>query len=131
LRPGEWQLEPSQAAHNVGFKQGSTAREGELAEPSISCGKVKPLSTHLPARGAVVIETLDPGETSAGRGSSSLSGTPLMRARSTTRAVAFDGACLRGNEITTSATASWTLRVRSIDEHTRLRLLDIGHGSDS
>ena len=51
-------------AQNVGFTQGDRLfREGDPADTFylVRKGRVS-LSTHAPARGAVVIETLDPGE---------------------------------------------------------------------
>ena len=51
-------------AHNTGFNAGERMfREGDPADTFyvVRKGRVS-LSTHAPARGSVVIETLDPGE---------------------------------------------------------------------
>ncbi len=86
-------------ARNVGFEQGERLfREGDPADTFylVRKGRVS-LSTHAPARGAVVIETLDPGEIVGW----SWLFPPYVwhfdaRAVDDVRAVAFDGACLRG-----------------------------------
>ena len=127
-------------AQNVGFEQGERLfREGEPADTFyfVRKGRVS-LSTHLPARGAVVIETLDPGEIVGW----SWLFQPYVwhfdaRAVDDVRAVAFDGACLRG-KCETDGALGYELMTRfaavMIDrlQHTRLRLLDIyGDGSTS
>ncbi len=122
---------------NVGFTQGEMlAREGAPADTFylVRRGRVA-LTTHVPARGAVVIETLDPGEVVGW----SWLFPPYVwafdaRAVDDVRAVAFDGACLRG-KCEVDHTLGYELMGRfasvMIDrlQHTRLRLLDV-YGSD-
>ena len=125
---------------NVGFTHGELlAREGAPADTFylVRKGRVA-LTTHVPARGAVVIETLDPGEVVGW----SWLFPPYVwhfdaRAVDDVRAVAFDGACLRG-KCEVDHSLGYTLMGRfaavMIDrlQHTRLRLLDVyGSGSDS
>jgi CRP/FNR family transcriptional regulator, cyclic AMP receptor protein len=127
-------------ARNVGFSQGERLfREGEPADTFflVRKGRVS-LSTHVPARGGVVIETLDPGEVVGW----SWLFPPYVwhfdaRAVDEVRAVAFDGACLRG-KCEADHDLGYELMGRfasvMIDrlQHTRLRLLDIyGDGSTS
>lgn len=127
-------------AHNVGFMQGERLfREGAPADAFylVRKGRVS-LSTHVPGRGAVVIETLDPGEIAGW----SWLFPPYVwhfdaRAVDEVRAVAFDGACLRG-KCETDHDLGYDLMTRfasvMIDrlQHTRLRLLDVyGDGSHS
>lgn len=127
-------------ARNVGFDQGERLfREGDPADTFylVRKGRVA-LSTHVPARGAVVIETLDPGEVVGW----SWLFPPYVwhfdaRAIDEVRAVAFDGSCLRG-KCDADHDLGYELMGRfasvMIDrlQHTRLRLLDIyGDGSAS
>ncbi len=127
-------------ARNVGFDQGERLfREGDPADTFylVRKGRVA-LSTHVPARGAVVIETLDPGEIVGW----SWLFPPYVwhfdaRAVDDLRAVAFDGACLRGKcEADHDLGYELMRRFASVMidrlQHTRLRLLDIyGDGSAS
>jgi CRP/FNR family transcriptional regulator, cyclic AMP receptor protein len=127
-------------AQNVGFAEGERLfREGEPADTFflVRKGRVA-LSTHAPARGSVVIETLDPGEIVGW----SWIFPPYVwhfdaRAVDEVRAIAFDGACLRGKCETDSALGYELMRRFAgvmIDRllHTRLRLLDLyGRDSDS
>ncbi len=127
-------------AANVGFEQGEWIfREGDPADTFflVRKGRVS-LSTHVPARGAMVIETLDPGEIVGW----SWLFPPYVwhfdaRAVDDVRAVAFDGACLRGKcEADHSLGFDLMRRFASVMidrlQHTRLRLLDIyGNGSSS
>jgi CRP/FNR family cyclic AMP-dependent transcriptional regulator len=127
-------------ARNVGFGAGERMfREGEPADTFflVRKGRVS-LSTHVPPRGTVVIETLDPGEIVGW----SWLFPPYVwhfdaRAVDDVRAVAFDGACLRG-KCGADPALGYALMQRfasvMIDrlQHTRLRLLDVyGHGSPS
>jgi CRP/FNR family cyclic AMP-dependent transcriptional regulator len=127
-------------ARNVGFEQGERLfREGEPADTFflVRKGRVS-LSTRVPARGAMAIETLDPGEIVGW----SWLFPPYVwhfdaRAVDDVRAVAFDGACLRG-KCDADHDLGYELMGRfaavMIDrlQHTRLRLLDIyGDGSSS
>jgi len=127
-------------ARNVGFASGERVfREGEPADIFylVRKGRVA-LSTHAPARGSVVIETLDPGEVV---GWSWLFPPHVWqfdaRAVDDVRAVAFDGACLRGKCESDNALGYELMRRFAsvmIDrlQHTRLRLLDLyGHDGDS
>ena len=124
-------------ARNVGFAAGDRLfREGDPADTFylVRKGRVA-LSTHAPARGSVVIETLDPGEMVGW----SWLFPPYVwqfdgRAVDDVRAVAFDGACLRG-KCDADAILGYELMQRfasvMIDrlQHTRLRLLDL-YGSN-
>ena len=127
-------------AGNVGFAAGERLfREGEPADTFylVRKGRVA-LSTHAPARGSVVIETLDPGEIVGW----SWLFPPYVwhfdaRAVDDVRAVAFDGACLRG-KCESDPALGYELMQRfasvMIDrlQHTRLRLLDLyGRNGDS
>jgi CRP/FNR family cyclic AMP-dependent transcriptional regulator len=127
-------------ARNVGFNKGERLfREGDPADTFylVRKGRVA-LSIHLPARGAVVIETLDPGEIVGW----SWLFPPFVwhfdaRAVDDLRTVAFDGACLRA-KCEADHDLGYELMGRfasvMIDrlQHTRLRLLDIyGDGSAS
>jgi len=127
-------------AHNAGFAAGERLfREGEPADTFylVRKGRVA-LSTHAPARGSVVIETLDPGEVV---GWSWLFPPHVWqfdaRAVEDVRAVAFDGACLRGKcEADHSLGYELMQRFASVMidrlQHTRLRLLDVyGRNGDS
>jgi CRP/FNR family transcriptional regulator, cyclic AMP receptor protein len=125
-------------ASNVGFAAGERLfREGEPADVFylVRRGRVA-LSMHVPARGSVVIETLDPGEIV---GWSWLFPPHVWqfdaRAVDDVRAVEFDGACLRGKCESDHALGYELMRrfaAVMIDrlQHTRLRLLDL-YGSDS
>jgi len=124
-------------AQNVGFEGGQRLfREGDPADTFylVRKGRVA-LSTHAPARGGVVIETLDPGEIVGW----SWLFPPYVwhfdaRAVDDVRAVAFDGACLRG-KCEADRAFGYELMHRfagvMIDrlQHTRLRLLDV-YGRD-
>jgi CRP/FNR family cyclic AMP-dependent transcriptional regulator len=124
-------------AWNVGFSAGERLfREGDPADTFylVRRGRVA-LSTHAPARGDVVIETLDPGEVVGW----SWIFPPYVwhfdaRALDDVRAVAFDGACLR-DKCESDPALGYELMRRfagvMIDRllHTRLRLLDL-YGSD-
>ncbi len=124
-------------AQNVGFKEGERLfREGDPADTFflIRKGRIS-LSTHAPARGALVIETLDPGEIAGW----SWLFPPYVwhfdaRAVDEVRAVAFDGACLRG-KCDIDPALGYALMSRFADvmidrlQHTRLRLLDL-YGRD-
>jgi CRP-like cAMP-binding protein len=127
-------------AQNTGFKAGERLfREGDPADTFylVRKGRVS-LSTHAPARGAVVIETLDPGEIVGW----SWIFPPYVwhfdaRAVDEVRAVSFDGACLRGKCESDHALGYELMRRFAgvmIDRllHTRLRLLDVyGRNSDN
>ena len=124
-------------AQNVGFTAGERLfREGEPADTFflVRKGRVA-LSTHAPGRGSVVIETLDPGEIV---GWSWLFPPYIWhfdaRAVDDVRAVAFDGACLRGKcDADTALGYELMGRFASVMidrlQHTRLRLLDV-YGDD-
>ena len=127
-------------ARNVGFTAGDRLfRQGEPADTFylVRKGRVA-LSTHAAARGSVVIETLDPGEIVGW----SWLFPPYVwqfdgRAVDDVRAVAFDGACLRG-KCESDAPLGYELMQCfasvMIDrlQHTRLRLLDLyGRNGDS
>jgi CRP-like cAMP-binding protein len=127
-------------AQNTGFKAGERLfREGDPADTFylVRKGRVS-LSTHAPARGSVVIETLDPGEIVGW----SWIFPPYVwhfdaRAVDEVRVVSFDGACLRGKCESDHALGYELMRRFAgvmIDRllHTRLRLLDVyGRSSDS
>ena len=127
-------------AHNTGFNAGERMfREGDPADTFyvVRKGRVS-LSTHAPARGSVVIETLDPGEIVGW----SWIFPPYVwhfdaRAVDDVRVVAFDGACLRGKCESDHALGYELMRRFAgvmIDRllHTRLRLLDLyGRSGDS
>jgi len=127
-------------AQNVGFEAVERMfREGDPADTFflVRKGRVG-LSTHAPARGSVVIETLDPGEIVGW----SWIFPPYVwhfdaRAVDDVRAVAFDGACLRGKCESDNALGYELMRRFAgvmIDRllHTRLRLLDLyGRDGDS
>ncbi len=86
-------------AQNVGFGEGELLfREGEPADTFyvVRRGRVS-LELHTPARGGLVIDTLEPGEVVGW----SWLFEPYVwhfdaRAATPLRAIAFDGACLRG-----------------------------------
>jgi len=127
-------------ARNVGFSSGDRLfREGDPADTFYLVRKGRlSLSIHAPARGTVVIETLDAGEIVGW----SWLFPPYVwhfdaRAADDVRAVAFDGACLRG-KCEDDHDLGYELMRRfasvMIDrlQHTRLRLLDVyGHDGDS
>ena len=127
-------------AQNAGFAAGERLfREGEPADTFylVRKGRVA-LSTHAPARGPVLIETLDPGEIVGW----SWIVPPYVwhydaRAVDDVRAVAFDGACLRGKCETDHALGYELMRrfggvMLDRLQHTRLRLLDLyGRDGDS
>jgi CRP/FNR family cyclic AMP-dependent transcriptional regulator len=124
-------------AHNVVVKAGDRLfREGEPADTFylVRAGRVS-LSTHAPARGSIVIETLDPGEIVGW----SWIVPPYVwhfdaRAVDEVHAVAFDGACLRGKCEADPALGYDLMRRFAgimLDRllHTRLRLVDV-YGRD-
>jgi CRP-like cAMP-binding protein len=127
-------------AQNTGFKAGERLfREGDPADTFylVRKGRVS-LSTHAPARGSVVIETLDPGEIVGW----SWIFPPYVwhfdaRAVDEVRVVSFDGACLRGKCESDHALGYELMRRFAgvmIDRllHTRLRLLDLyGRSNDT
>jgi CRP-like cAMP-binding protein len=127
-------------AQNAGFAAGERLfREGEPADTFylVRKGRVA-LSTHAPARGPVLIETLDPGEIVGW----SWIVPPYVwhfdaRAVDDVRAVAFDGACLRSKCETDHALGYELMRrfggvMLDRLQHTRLRLLDLyGRDGDS
>ena len=132
-------LEPAQlelivgCAQNVGFARGERLfREGDTADTFylLRRGRVA-LTTHVPARGDVAIETLDPGEVIGW----SWLFPPFAwhfdaRAVDDVRAVAFDGACLRG-KCDDDPALGYVLMRRFAEvmidrlQHTRIRLLDV------
>jgi CRP/FNR family cyclic AMP-dependent transcriptional regulator len=127
-------------AKNVRFQPGETLfREGKPADAFylVRRGSVT-LETFVPARGAVKIETVEPGEIVGW----SWLFPPYVwhfdaRAVDDVRAVAFDGACLRG-KCEADHDLGYDLMRRfaavMIDRllHTRLRLLDLyGHDGTS
>ena len=139
-------LEPDQlefiagCAQNVAFEQGRRLfREDDPADTFylVRRGRVA-LSTHVPARGDVTIETIEPGE---------IVGWSWLfppytwhfdaRAVEDVGAVAFDGACLRGKCEADHALGYELMRRFAqvmIDrlQHTRMLLLDVyGHASRS
>ncbi len=127
-------------AHNVAFFKGERLfREGDAADTFylVRRGRVA-LTTHVPARGDVTIETVEPGEV--------LGWSWLFppytwhfdaRAVEDAGVVAFDGACLRGKCDADHALGFELMRRFAqvmIDrlQHTRRLLLDVyGDGSDS
>ncbi len=132
LEPGQLELIAG-CAQNAGFEPGERLfREGERADTFylVRKGRVS-LSMHVPARGDVAIETIEPGE---------IVGWSWLfppyawhfdaRAVGEVRAIAFDGACLRDKCDADHALGFELLRrfaAVTIDrlQHTRLRLLDI------
>jgi CRP/FNR family transcriptional regulator, cyclic AMP receptor protein len=123
---------------NVVFRDGDYIfREGDRADTffAIRDGMVA-LEIAAPARPGLVIETLEPGEVLGWSWLFEPYRTRFdARAVGTVRAVAFDGACLRGKcdadtelgyELTSRFVAIITERLQA----TRLRLLDVyGHPS--
>jgi CRP-like cAMP-binding protein len=124
-------------AQNVGFEEGRLLfRENEPADTFylVRHGRVA-LELHAPERGGLVIETIEPGEV-VGWG---WLFEPYRwhfdaRAASDVRAVAFDGACLRG-KCEQDAALGYELMKRfaqvMIDrlQHARVRLLDVYGGA--
>ena len=123
-------------AQNVGFDDGELLfREGEPADTFyvVRRGRVS-LELHTPARGGLVIETLEPGEVVGW----SWLFEPYVwhfdaRAAMPLRAIAFDGACLRG-KCEDDKVLGYELMKRfagvMIDrlQHARVRLLDVSGG---
>ncbi len=118
---------------NVGFEEGELiARDGDPADSFylIRVGRVA-LEMHTPTQGGLVIETLDPGD---------IVGWAWLfppyrwhydvRAIEPVRAIAFDGACLRG-KCDDRRDLGYELMLRFAQvmndrlQHTRFRLLDI------
>jgi CRP/FNR family cyclic AMP-dependent transcriptional regulator len=139
LEPDQLQLIAG-CAHNAAFFKGERLfREGDAADTFylVRRGRVA-LTTHVPARGDVTIETVEPGEV--------LGWSWLFppyawhfdaRAVEDAGVVAFDGACLRGKCDADHALGFELMRRFAqvmIDrlQHTRRLLLDVyGDGSDS
>jgi CRP-like cAMP-binding protein len=139
LEPDQLQLIAG-CAHNAAFFKGERLfREGDAADTFylVRRGRVA-LTTHVPARGDVTIETVEPGEV--------LGWSWLFppyewhfdaRAVEDAGVVAFDGACLRGKCEADHALGFELMRRFAqvmIDrlQHTRRLLLDVyGHGSGS
>jgi CRP-like cAMP-binding protein len=123
-------------AQNVGFEEGELLfREGEPADTFyvVRRGRVS-LELHTPARGGLVIDTLEPGEVVGW----SWLFEPYVwhfdaRAATPLRAIAFDGACLRG-KCEDDKALGYELMKRfaqvMIDrlQHARVRLLDVYGG---
>lgn len=120
-------------AQNTGFDKGARLfREGEAADTFwlVRRGRVA-LTLHDPARGELTIETIEPGDVV---GWSWLFEPYRWHSDAVAvddvRAVAFDGACLRG-KCETDHELGYELMRRfaavAIDrlQHTRLRLLDV------
>jgi CRP/FNR family cyclic AMP-dependent transcriptional regulator len=139
LKPAQLELIVG-CARNVGFNRGDRLfRDGEAADTFylLRRGRVA-LTMHVPARGDVSIETLDPGEVVGW----SWLFPPYTwhfdaRALDDVRTVAFDGACLRG-KCDDDAALGYALMRRFAEvmidrlQHTRIRLLDLyGDVSDS
>jgi CRP-like cAMP-binding protein len=125
-------------AQNVGFDEGQLIfREGDAADTFylVRRGRVA-LELHAAERGGLVIETVDPDD---------IVGWSWLfppyrwhfdaRAATAVRAVAFDGACLRG-KCEEDKRLGYELMRRfaqvAIDrlQHTRLRLLDVYGGAN-
>jgi CRP-like cAMP-binding protein len=120
-------------AQNVGFEEGDLLfREGDAADTFylVRRGRVA-LEQHTPERGGIVIETADPGDVVGW----SWLFPPYRwhfdaRAAENVRAIAFDGACLRG-KCEEDKALGYELMHRfaqvMIDrlQHTRFRLLDV------
>jgi CRP/FNR family cyclic AMP-dependent transcriptional regulator len=124
-------------AQNVGFEEGEVfAREGGPADTFFLLRKgLVSLTMHVPGRGDVVIETLDPDEIV---GWSWLFPPHVwqfdVRAAEAVRAVSFDGACLRGkcemdHDLGYELMRRFALVMIDRLQHTRLRLLDV-YGRD-
>lgn len=123
-------------AQNVGFDDGELLfREGEPADTFyvVRRGRVS-LELHTPERGGLVIDTIEPGEVVGW----SWLFEPYVwhfdaRAAGPLRAIAFDGACLRG-KCDDDKELGYALMKRfaqvMIDrlQHARVRLLDVYGG---
>jgi CRP-like cAMP-binding protein len=123
-------------AQNVGFDDGELLfREGEPADTFyvVRRGRVS-LELHTPERGGLVIDTIEPGEVVGW----SWLFEPYVwhfdaRAAGPLRAIAFDGACLRG-KCDDDKELGYELMKRfaqvMIDrlQHARVRLLDVYGG---
>ena len=123
-------------AQNVGFDDGQLLfREGEPADTFyvVRRGRVS-LELHTPERGGLVIDTIEPGEVVGW----SWLFEPYVwhfdaRAAGPLRAIAFDGACLRG-KCEDDKELGYELMKRfaqvMIDrlQHARVRLLDVYGG---
>ena len=123
-------------AQNVGFDDGELLfREGEPADSFyvVRRGRVS-LELHTPERGGLVIDTIEPGEVVGW----SWLFEPYVwhfdaRAAGPLRAIAFDGACLRG-QCDDAKELGYELMKRfaqvMIDrlQHARVRLLDVYGG---
>jgi CRP/FNR family transcriptional regulator, cyclic AMP receptor protein len=123
-------------AQNVGFDDGELLfREGEPADTFyvVRRGRVS-LELHTPERGGLVIDTIEPGEVVGW----SWLFEPYVwhfdaRAAGPLRAIAFDGACLRG-KCEDDKELGYELMKRfaqvMIDrlQHARVRLLDVYGG---
>jgi CRP-like cAMP-binding protein len=123
-------------AQNVGFDDGELLfREGEPADSFyvVRRGRVS-LELHTPVRGGLVIDTIEPGEVVGW----SWLFEPYVwhfdaRAAGPLRAIAFDGACLRG-KCDDDKELGYELMKRfaqvMIDrlQHARVRLLDVYGG---
>ena len=123
-------------AQNVGFEGGKLLfREGDEADTFyvVRRGRVA-LELHTPERGGLVIETADPGDVVGW----SWLFPPYRwhfdaRAAEEVRAIAFDGACLRG-KCEEDSKLGYELMQRFAQvmigrlQHTRFRLLDVYGG---
>jgi CRP/FNR family transcriptional regulator, cyclic AMP receptor protein len=123
-------------AQNVGFEEGELlAREGDAADTFflLRRGRVS-LELHTPDRGGLAIDTADPGDVVGW----SWLFPPYRwhydaRAAENVRAIAFDGACLRG-KCADDPRLGYDLMQRfaqvMIDrlQHARFRLLDVYGG---
>ena len=120
-------------AQNVGFDDGELLfREGEPADTFyvVRRGRVS-LELHTPERGGLVIDTIEPGEVVGW----SWLFEPYVwhfdaRAAGPLRAIAFDGACLRGkcdadHELGYELMSRFARVIISRLQATRLRLLDV------
>jgi CRP-like cAMP-binding protein len=135
LGPGDLALIAG-CAQNVGFEDGELIfREGEPADTFylVRRGRVS-LELHAPGRGGLVIDTIEPGEVVGW----SWLFEPYVwhfdaRATGPLRAIAFDGACLRG-KCEDDKELGYELMKRfaqvMIDrlQHARVRLLDVYGG---
>ena len=135
LRPEDLALIAG-CARNVAFEAGELLfREGEPADTFyvVRRGRVS-LELHTPERGGLVIETIEPGEVVGW----SWLFEPYVwhfdaRAAGPVRAIAFDGACLRG-KCEDDKALGYELMKRfaqvMIDrlQHARVRLLDVYGG---
>jgi CRP-like cAMP-binding protein len=124
-------------AQNVGFEEGDLLfREGDDADVFflVRRGRVA-LELHTPDRGSLVIDTADPGDVVGW----SWLFPPYRwhfdaRAVEPVRAIAFDGACLRG-KCSEDTRLGYELMQRFVAvmidrlQHTRFRLLDVYGGA--